>query len=88
MITSTLRAHGETIATWDSNEHITTWFSRHADDFHCDGDDVVLTVTRETIEQMMTEIEDFLQGIHPEGRWTTPLHHDDDVFEYRERVTI
>lgn len=86
-VTSTLMSGAEVLVSWDGNSEVSQFFAPYADAFECDGECVVLPVTRKMVDTLISEVEDFLEGIHfNEGRWQNSLEDDDVVLFYKESL--
>lgn len=66
-MTSTIEADGVVLAEWSGNDSITQFFAPYAAAFECDGDTVALPITQAMIDEMVSEVEDFLAGIADEA---------------------
>lgn len=89
-VKSTLLSNGSVLASWEGNEAVSSFFASYVDAFECNGDSVELLVTREMVDTMIQEIEDFLTGIQFQEsvRWFEPLRADDVVLVYQECIAV
>lgn len=89
-VTSTLMSGQKVLAAWDGNAQVAGYFAAYAEAFECNGDSVELLVTREMVDQMIAEVEDFLTGLDysQSDAWLSPLAADDVVLVYRETLAV
>lgn len=66
-VTSMIEVNGVIVAQWNGNDSIAQFFAPYADAFECDGDTVALPITQSMIDDMVSEVEDFLAGIADES---------------------
>lgn len=88
MIASVLESNNEVLATWINNPEIIQFFQTHADRFTCEDDTVSLLVTREMVDTLIEEIDDFLYGmvVEESERWFSPLEGTDVRLVYKESL--
>lgn len=86
---SVIETTTELLGCWYGNHEVASFFAPFAAQMVCEGESVVLTLTRGMIENMFASVGDFLSGLDlGVGRWTEPLGDDDVVLRYRESLVL
>lgn len=89
-IQSTILSNGEVVASWVENTEIVRFFSAHAERCVVIDDSVEIVITRSMVDQLVSEVEDFLAGIQmgESARWLEPLGNTDVKLTYREALAF
>lgn len=87
-LTSTIISNGAVLGTWVGNAEIIEFFEAYGEYSECHEDGIEIMITRETVDTMISEIEDFLYGLVVEdsARWLEPLAVTDAKLVYREEL--